>query len=254
MTQPEPHYAHGRTGETTAAPVPPIDATQKLLDQLGGTTGMIYTAVPTVVFVVANSVVALPIAIGIAVALALVITGLRLVRGERLTQAIGGLVGVAAAGGVAAWTGSAGGFFLIGIWVSLAGALITLVSVLARRPLTGLLWNVLHGNKYSWRTDRSVLRGHDIATLTFTALFAARYLVQDWLYDTDATGWLAFAKIAMGTPLLALALLVAVWAFRRSTTRLTPRSTSSAGSGPEVADVRTEQTWTEPQSDSRDLR
>ncbi|WP_281399479.1 DUF3159 domain-containing protein [Saccharopolyspora phatthalungensis] len=37
----------------------------------------------------------------------------------------------------------------------------------------------------------------------------------------DATGWLAFAKIAMGTPLTALALLVVVWAFRRSTKRLT---------------------------------
>ena len=41
------------------------------------------------------------------------------------------------------------------------------------------------------------------------------------LYDTDATGWLAVAKIAMGTPLLALALLVVFWAFRRSTERLT---------------------------------
>ncbi|MFD4352554.1 DUF3159 domain-containing protein [Nocardia sp. NPDC058518] len=196
------------------------DRTQALLDKLGGTKGMIYTAVPIVVFVVANALVALPIAIGTAVAVALILTALRATSGEPIAQASGGLAGVLVAGGVAAWTGSANGFFLVGIWSSLAGALITLVSVLARRPLTGMLWNLLHSNKYRWRDDRRVLRLHDIATLTFTALFAARYIVQDRLYDTDATGWLAFAKIAMGTPLLALAALVTVRAFRRTTERL----------------------------------
>lgn len=197
-----------------------VDATAVLLDNLGGTSGMVYTAIPVVAFVTANALVALPVAIGVAVAVALVLTVVRIKRGEPLTQASGGLVGVIAAGGVAAWTGSADGYFLIGIWTSLAGAVIVLASVLARRPLTGLLWNVLHGNKYDWRSDSSVRRAHDVATVAFAAMFGARYVIQNWLYESDATGWLAFAKIAMGTPLLALAVLVTVWAFRRSTTRL----------------------------------
>jgi hypothetical protein len=180
----------------------------------------VYTAIPVVGFVTANALVALPIAIGVAVAVALVLTVVRIKRGEPLTQASGGLVGVIAAGGVAAWTGSADGYFLIGIWTSLAGAVIVLASVLARRPLTGLLWNILHGNKYDWRSESSVRRAHDVATVAFAAMFGARYVIQNWLYESDATGWLAFAKIAMGTPLLALAVLVTVWAFRRSTTRL----------------------------------
>jgi Protein of unknown function (DUF3159) len=158
-------------------------------------------------------------------AVAAVITVWRMVRGERLASAVSGLVGVAAAGGVAAWTGSAGGFFLIGIWASFAGALLLLGSLLAGRPLTGLLWNLLHGNKYPWRSDRSSVLAHDVATLTLTVLFGARFVVQQWLYATEATGWLAVAKIGMGTPLLALALLVVFWAFRRSTKRLvTPAS------------------------------
>lgn len=196
-----------------------VDATEVLLSNLGGTSGMIYTAVPVVAFVTANALVALPIAIAVAASIALVITVLRIRRGEPVMQAAGGAVGVVVAGGVAAWTGSAGGYFLIGIWLSFAGAVLMLISVIARRPLTGLLWNVLHGNEYRWRTDRRILRAHDIATATFAVLFGARYIVQDWLYDTDATGWLAFARIAMGTPLLALAVLVTVWAFRASTTR-----------------------------------
>lgn len=222
VTTPEPD----RTLETDSTPKTATkDPTQALLDNLGGAKGMIYTAVPVVVFVVSNSLVALPIAIGVAVAVALALTALRITRGEPAVQASGGLVGVVVAGGVAAWTGSAGGFFLIGIWASLAGAIVMFASLVARRPLTGLLWNLVHGNKYLWRQDGSTLRGHDIASAAFAILFTARYLVQDWLYESDATGWLAFAKIAMGTPLLALAVLVTVWAFRRSTTRLvTPTS------------------------------
>ncbi|MBY4384689.1 DUF3159 domain-containing protein [Rhodococcus sp. 06-1477-1B] len=197
-----------------------VNATELLLDSLGGTSGMIYTAIPVVAFVTANALVALPVAVGVAIAIALVITVLRIKRGEPIAQASGGLLGVVIAGGIAAWTGSAGGYFLIGIWLSLAGAALMLASILARRPLTGLLWNALHGNEYDWRSSRSVIRAHYIATSTFAVLFGARYVVQDWLYDTDATGWLAFARIAMGTPLLALAVLVTVWAFRRSTAQL----------------------------------
>lgn len=58
---------------------------------------MIYTVVPIVVFVVANALVALPIAIGTAVVVALVLTALRAINGEPIAQASGGLAGVLAA-------------------------------------------------------------------------------------------------------------------------------------------------------------
>ncbi len=60
------------------------------------------------------------------------------------------------------------------------------------------------------------LRGFDIATLAFVVLFAARFVVQQWLYDGGHTGWLAVARIGMGYPLLAVALLVVFWAVRRA--------------------------------------
>ncbi|MBU3863547.1 DUF3159 domain-containing protein [Streptomyces sp. 4503] len=195
-------------------------AHDKLLAQLGGTKGMVYTAIPITAFVTANAALGLPLAIGIALAVALALTVWRMARKEPFSAASGGLFGVAAAGGIAAWTGSAGGFFLIGIWTSFAGAVLFLASLLARRPVTGLAWNALHGNRHPWRSDRPSLLAHDIATTILTALFGARFAVQQWLYENDSTGWLAFAKVGMGTPLFALALLVVLWAFRRSTKRL----------------------------------
>lgn len=209
----------------TAAPAGQGRAEQKLLDQLGGTKGMVYSAIPIAAFVAANAALGrLPLAIGIALAVALVVTVWRMACGEPFTAASGGLFAVAAAGAVAAWVGSAGGFFLIGIWASCAGAVLLALSLLARRPLTGLLWNALHGNRHPWRGDRPTVRAHDVATATLTVLFAARFGVQLWLYENDATGWLAVAKVGMGAPLLALALLVVFWAFRRSTKRLVERA------------------------------
>ncbi|MEB3372369.1 DUF3159 domain-containing protein [Saccharopolyspora mangrovi] len=116
---------------------------------------------------------------------------------------------------------SAKDFFLIGIWASLAGAVVVLVSLLAGRPLTGVIWNALHGGGNPWRQNRSVLRAHYLASLAVLAVFAARFVVKEWLYLADSTGWLAVAKIVMGTPLTALAALVVLWSFRHTTKHLT---------------------------------
>lgn len=207
------HDNHDRTE-------PPADLKQEVLKGLGGVSGMVYSALPVVVFAATVSFVALPAAIGAAIALALVLGAYRLWRGERLMPALGGVIAVAAAGGIAASTGSANDFFLFGIWSSLALALLTLGTVLARRPVTGLVWNLLHGNTHPWRQDRPSLRVHDVATLAVAAVLAARFVVRQWMYLADSTTGLALADTATGFPLTVVAVLVIVWAFRRTTKRL----------------------------------
>ena len=200
----------------------PVNVQQTLLDGLGGPMGMLCTTLPVVVFVTATAFLPLTPSIGVALAVALALTGFRVLRGEKLSSALGGVLAIAAAGGVAAWTGSAKDFFLIGIWASLAGAVVVLVSMLAGRPLTGVIWNLLHGGENAWRQNRSALRAHYLASMAVLLVFAGRFVVKEWLYLADSTGWLAFAKIAMGTPLTALAALVVLWAFRRTTKVLKP--------------------------------
>ncbi|MFD5893165.1 DUF3159 domain-containing protein [Streptomyces sp. NPDC060366] len=202
------------TPEPAAAPKP------TMLESMGGPAGFVYSTVPVVVFVVANSLQPTSVAIAVAMATGVVLTVVRLFRGERVASAAGGLVGVAVAAGIVALTGSAKDFFLLGIWAAFAGFIATFGSLLIRRPLTGAAWNLLHGGQYAWRDDRAVLRAHDIATLAAAIVFGARFVVKQWLYVHDFTGWLAFTKIAMGTPLTIVAALVAAWAFRRSSKRL----------------------------------
>lgn len=198
----------------------PEERQQTLLEQMGGVAGLVYSAVPIVVFVIVNALAGLMPAIWSAVGSAVVITVLRVVRKEPLQPAISGFFGVAICGFIAYQGGSAKDFFLFGIWASVVYFAALMLSVFVRWPLVGVVWNYLNGTGQRWRRDLPSRRAYDVATLACAAVFAARFVVQRWLYAEDHTGWLAVAKIGMGAPLWALALLVVVWAVRRSDRRL----------------------------------
>lgn len=228
MSTTEPQHDHA--GRDTEAPTTPVatatapSTTPSVVDQIGGIQGFVYATIPVLVFVTANTFLALPLTVGLALGTGLALTVFRLVRGERFALAIGSLVGVAVAASIVAWTGTAKDFFAIGIWISLVGFVVFSGSVLLRRPLTGMFWSLAHGRRHDWRADRPSLRAHDLATLATAATFGARFVVQQWLYIADATTGLGIARVAMGTPLSILSALVFVWAYRRTTKRLLPSS------------------------------
>jgi hypothetical protein len=189
---------------------------QTLLEQMGGVSGLAYSAVPIIVFVLVNSITGLMPAIWGAIGVAVAIAVLRIVRKEPLQPAISGLFGVVICSFIAYRSGDAKGFFLLGIWTNLIYGGAFLLSILVRWPLVGTAWAVLNGLGFSWRKHRRALLGYDIATFAWTLVFAAKFVVQQWLYAENETGWLAFARIAMGYPLTGLALIVTVWAIRRA--------------------------------------
>ncbi|MCX5042559.1 DUF3159 domain-containing protein [Aldersonia sp. NBC_00410] len=189
---------------------------QTLLEQLGGVSGLIYSTVPVLVFVPINAIFGLTAAIWAALGSAGIILVLRLVRHEPIQPAISGFLGVGVCAFIAHRTGDAKGYFLFGIYTSLAYCAVFLVSIVVRWPLVGVAWGMLNGLGTAWRRNRSAVRAYDIATAGWALVFGARYLVQSWLYDSDHTGFLAFSRIAMGWPLAALAVLLTIWAARRS--------------------------------------
>ncbi|MEU7766072.1 DUF3159 domain-containing protein [Nocardia sp. NPDC049190] len=204
-------------------------AEQTLLEQLGGFSGLIYSTLPVVVFVPVNSFAGLTAAIWAALGVAAAVLVWRLVRRNPVQPAISGFLGVGVCALIAYRMGEAKGFFLFGIYTSLVYAGVFLVSILVRRPLVGVIWGVLNGHGSDWRFDRRLVRLYDLATATWIVVFGARYLVQSQLYDTDRTGWLAFARIAMGWPLTAVALAVTIWAVRRAG-HLPARTVTATGS------------------------
>ncbi|WTZ53910.1 DUF3159 domain-containing protein [Nocardia sp. NBC_01388] len=189
---------------------------QTLLEQLGGFSGLIYSSLPVLVFVPVNSLRGLTTAIWAALGVATAILIWRLVKRGPIQPAISGFLGVGVCALIAYRMGEAKGFFLFGIYASLIYGGAFLISLLVRWPLAGVIWGVLNGHGTEWRSDRRAMRLYDLATAVWAIVFVARYLVQNHLYDSNSTGLLAVARLAMGWPLTAVALVVTVWAVRKA--------------------------------------
>ncbi|MCF3937531.1 DUF3159 domain-containing protein [Gordonia tangerina] len=224
--------------EPTLGGAPESDVRPSVLEQMGGVSGLIYSTVPIVVFVPVNSAWGLTAAIVAALIAALAVFVIRLLRREPLNPAISGLIGVAICVFIAYRTGDAKGYFLFGIWTTLAYAIVFVGSILVRWPLVGVIWNLISGEGMDWRRHRKTLRAYDLATAFWALVFAARYLTQSELYDHGSTGWLAVSRIAMGWPLTALAVLATVLLVRRAS-KEEDRIVADEQSDPEVAETDT---------------
>jgi hypothetical protein len=195
---------------------------KQLTTSIGGWSGMVITALPTAVFVIVDATTSLRPAIYAAVGTAVGLMLYRLARKQPIQQAISGLFAVLIAALIAGRTGEARGYFLLGIWTSFVYAVPFAISVIVRRPLVGLLWEYLDpspddpeepGRK--WYRRRTLLRAYTVATLIGTGMFLARGIVQAALYHENATGWLAAAKVVMGTPLYVVCVIAGFWVVRR---------------------------------------
>ncbi len=200
--------------ESDPPPTPAHTGGRAVLDQMGGVSGLIYSSLPVVVFVPVSTAFGLMPAIAAALGVATLILIWRLIRRESVQPAVSGFFAVGVSALIAYLVGESKGYFLLGIWTSLLWAVVFGVSVIIRRPVVGYVWGWVNTHDRAWRHVRKAVLAFDIATLTWAVVFASRFLVQEYLYDSDQTGWLGFARIAMGWPLTALAALVTYLAIR----------------------------------------
>jgi hypothetical protein len=213
---------------------------QQMLNSIGGWSGSIIAAIPTVVFVAVNAITTLRWSIIAAVGSALLLAGYRLARKQSVQQALTGLLGVVVASIIAARTGQAKGYFLLGIWSSFVYAAAFAATMVARRPAIGLLWEFLDPTPepdgdadadreaVPWHRRRPLLFAYTLATAGAALVFLARGVVQLTLFQHNATGWLAVARIAMGYPLYVAAIGFAFWVVRRARNQLAVETASSA--------------------------
>ena len=215
---------------------------QALLGQMGGVSGLIYSALPVAVLVPISTAFGLLPAIFSALGVAVAILLWRLVRRDSVRPALAGFLGVGISALIAWWVGASKGYFLLGIWMSLFWAVVFTISVLIRRPIVGYVWSWVNGHDRSWRRSRQAVRAFDAATATWVLVFGARFIVQNRLYDEDKTGWLGVARIAMGWPLAAIGAFVTYLASRAAQRAL--HATHAATSQP--AEVDSEPARTDP--------
>jgi hypothetical protein len=165
-----------------------------LIAASGGPLGIAETVLPGVAFVVAYTVSGQDTETSaiVAVAVAGLLTLVRLVRRETPRHALAGLVGVVFAAFVATRSGKAENFFLPGLLLNAAYAAGCLISIAVRKPLVGLV--VPHA------PSRAAFQ----ATWGWVGFFSLRLAVQLPLYLAGAVVALGIARTAMGVPLFAI--------------------------------------------------
>ncbi|GAA4728137.1 DUF3159 domain-containing protein [Isoptericola chiayiensis] len=223
---------------------------------VGGVRGVVEAILPGLVFVVVFVVTEdLTWSLVSSCAAALVAVVARLVQRTPVTQALGGVLGIAV-GVVWAWrTGAAEDFYAVGLWTNAAYLLAFLVSIAVRWPLVGLFVEAVRtgfsdlsggartederdddeasaGSEPSpwaamvaWRQDPDLVRRYLIASWFWVGLFAIRLAVKVPLYLAGDVGWLGTMHLVLGVPLWGLVLWL-TWVVVRGAHRPEPAPTA----------------------------
>jgi Protein of unknown function (DUF3159) len=176
---------------------------------------MVAAALPSAIFLTVDALASLYPALAAAAAVAAAGLAWRLHRRQPARQALAGVVIVAACAGVAAITGQERGFFLIPALIPFAVIAVCVASILAKRPLTGVLLNRLSGGPAGWREIARLRRVYTATTLAAVAVNVVNALIQAVFYLANYPAVLAAAHVATG-PVFAVIVAVTIVLARRA--------------------------------------
>lgn len=174
---------------------------------------------PPLVFVIINGLFNLNIAAASALGLAVIICIIRLFRRQAWQYALGGLLGVALASGLAYLTRSAVSYFIPAIISSALLFLLALGSILAKKPLAAWASHLTRGWPLKWFWRKDVKPAYLEVTLFWTALIAIRLIAQVTLYQAGDAARLAWVNTLLGWPVIIVVLTITyiygIWRLRR---------------------------------------
>lgn len=190
---------------------------EELKSVLSGRT--VDALLPPLVFVIANGLFRLEIAVGAAIGLAVLLTGVRLLRRQSWYYALGGLLGVGLAAGLALFTRDAASYFIPAIISSAIICLVTLISNLVGKPLAAWLSHLTRGWPLEWFWRKDVKPAYIEVTWVWALLLAARLGVQILLFQRGDAATLGWANALLGWPVtiavLILSYVYGIWRLRQ---------------------------------------
>jgi hypothetical protein len=205
----------GDADDDEAARVAAYEAS--ILAAYGGRRGLAEIGLPTMVFVgVYTATSKLTVSLWTAVAISAVLSLWRLVRREKVQNAISGVIGVVVCALFARHTGQAKDFYLPGVLLNIGEALLFGMSVLIRWPIVGVVLGPITGEMMAWRAHPARLRAFTRATWLLAAMFVFRVFVEVPLYLSNQTTALGAAKVLLGYPLYLMVLFMAWQIIRKA--------------------------------------
>jgi hypothetical protein len=191
---------------------------EELRSVLTGRSNILDSILPPILFLIINAFVGFQIAMWSSLAVAGIITGIRLYRRQPLLYALGGIGGVALAILIALLLGRNEGFFLPNIVTGAFTVLLCLVSVVAGRPIVAWTSHLTRRWPRDWYWHPRVRPAYSEVTWLWVVFFGLRLLLQVNLFQEQAAGLLALVNVLTGWPativLLVLSYLYGTWRLR----------------------------------------
>ncbi|HKK83150.1 MAG TPA: DUF3159 domain-containing protein [Atribacterota bacterium] len=167
---------------------------------------------PPLIFVLINSVSGLNMAVVISLGFAIFFSIIRLVRKQNWKYALGGLVGVSLASGLAYLTRNPALYFIGPVLSSSLLLFLALASLLAGKPLAAWASHLSRGWPLKWYWRRDVKPAYREVTWFWTALILIRLLIQISLLQIGDISKIAWANILLGWP-ATLSVLIASYIY-----------------------------------------
>lgn len=187
----------------------------RLGEALGGLRGSIETALPMILFVIVWSATTdRTLSLGTAAAATVLLALARLVQGQTLQFVLGSVLATGLAAFFALRSGQAEDAFLPGILTSCAYLVGTVVSVLLRWPVVGLMLGfvdqaaVAAGDPFRWRRNPAAVAVCTRLTFVLIGVYVIRVGIMGPLYLADHVAGLTISKILLGWPLWAGAVAI----------------------------------------------
>ena len=174
---------------------------------------------PPLVFVIINGIFGLDIAVISALGLAIVLGITRLARKQAWQYALGGLLGVTLATGLAYLTRSAAGYFIPAIISSILLFLAAFVSLLIGKPLAAWASHLTRGWPLAWFWRKDIKPAYLEVTLFWSLFLLMRLAVQIILFQSGDAARLAWANTLLGWPVTIIVLIISyiygIWRLRK---------------------------------------
>ncbi|MGD9030138.1 MAG: DUF3159 domain-containing protein [Anaerolineae bacterium] len=183
-----------------------------------GRSKIVDAVLPPLVFVILNALTRFEVASWGSLAVAVALGGLRLIRGEPLGYALGGLGATVLAILAALLSNRAQGYFLPNLINGGLTVVLCLGSVLVRRPLVALTSHLARGWPLKWYWHPKVRPAYGEVTLAWAVFFALRLALQWFLFQEAEAAVLGLLSVILGWPativLLVLSYLYGTWRLR----------------------------------------
>ena len=200
-----------------------MDKLREILEELrlvlAGRWGLIDAVLPPLAIIVIYFAWNFETAMWAALLLAVFFGALRISRGESVLYAFGGVIGVLLAIGLVYILGRSEGFFLPNILTSGLLVLVSLVSVLANRPMVAWTSYLARRWPLTWYWHPRVRPAYSEVTLGWMVFFMLRLLFQFNFFQGGAPGLLAIFNLLTGwlgtLVLLVVSYLYGTWRLKK---------------------------------------